>query len=876
MIISAIRMRNVRTFGEAGIAIENIPERLSILAKSNEFGKSTVLTALKAVLFEKHSSSRMIIKSLIHKNGVAPVVEIEFLKNRKPYKLTTQFMYEPSTTLCSCSSNRTKHNEEAYNWIVDNVHKTEFATRISDLLWLEQGSSMIQPITEKRENPSFIEFLYNEFHQVTESEMYKNIVHKVRQELSQYTTKTGLIKKNDLQVSEKEEEKTRENITVARSRLNHKTTLRRKLDSISQSLKSREARLKTINTELSESRSTLESQESSRMNFDNMKNLLRAKQDIESRDNNILITLERLLAATERLEKEVSSALKGDKLSSERVEIYRKDLDLARESEATIRENRNNSEKKLKFWVFARHDIALKIKSDILWKKITSASSISNGIVLLSQKLNENPITSDVIQEFRSTFQEIDKLRTVLSFVRLSEGYNNTSPPLSDVSKYSIDPTNFKTIAKETGASSSIPDNTEKEYTLKLNDYIQHRNSVDTKLAKLFEKYEMRTEEEVERKASSRVTLENKIEKLLALYYSIAPSGIQALREEYDAELVRYLDNRLSDQDTDEVPDSTFLQSRVDYWTVRHDESTKRLQNAEDTYRREKLDADEKVRRSEYLKSLLKDWNSRFGGKDELQRKILLTRSSIKDNKRAIASLLYKIRESDVKLSSLGTVVNNVETLIDEKKHIVDDIQLLRINEAKISRELEILSEEDLERTVLAETTRLSDIQRKIDIYRIRVPALKLLEAKLVSERKKNLEKYMEPFVREIAPLLEFVFPNEKISFKQNFSINELERFGQANKINTLSGGTCEQISVLTRLAFAKLLSKRGLAIPVILDDALVWCDDKRIEDVFRALKFASGDVQCIVLTSHEKAFSTFGVQVLDVKEWLPSSDHQR
>ncbi len=45
-----------------------------------------------------------------------------------------------------------------------------------------------------------------------------------------------------------------------------------------------------------------------------------------------------------------------------------------------------------------------------------------------------------------------------------------------------------------------------------------------------------------------------------------------------------------------------------------------------------------------------------------------------------------------------------------------------------------------------------------------------------------------------------------------------------------------EQLSVLTRLAFARLLARDGRPAPVILDDALVYSDDDRIERMFDAL----------------------------------------
>jgi hypothetical protein len=51
------------------------------------------------------------------------------------------------------------------------------------------------------------------------------------------------------------------------------------------------------------------------------------------------------------------------------------------------------------------------------------------------------------------------------------------------------------------------------------------------------------------------------------------------------------------------------------------------------------------------------------------------------------------------------------------------------------------------------------------------------------------------------------------------------------------------------------LLAERGEAAPIILDDALVYCDDDRIERMFDALSRAGKSQQIIVLTCHLRSF---------------------
>ena len=99
----------------------------------------------------------------------------------------------------------------------------------------------------------------------------------------------------------------------------------------------------------------------------------------------------------------------------------------------------------------------------------------------------------------------------------------------------------------------------------------------------------------------------------------------------------------------------------------------------------------------------------------------------------------------------------------------------------------------------------------------------------------------------------------------------ELERGGVAEPAAILSGGMREQLALLTRLAFARLLARGAQgAAPVILDDALVWSDDDRIERMFNALHRQARDLQILVLTCRQRAFERLGGRPLRMVDWTP------
>ncbi len=81
-----------------------------------------------------------------------------------------------------------------------------------------------------------------------------------------------------------------------------------------------------------------------------------------------------------------------------------------------------------------------------------------------------------------------------------------------------------------------------------------------------------------------------------------------------------------------------------------------------------------------------------------------------------------------------------------------------------------------------------------------------------------------------------------------------------------LSDGTQEQIAVLVRLAMGAMLAEKGAIVPVILDDALVYCDDDRIKLMFDALVRAGKHQQIVVLTCRLRAFGALGGNTLRMR----------
>ena len=129
---------------------------------------------------------------------------------------------------------------------------------------------------------------------------------------------------------------------------------------------------------------------------------------------------------------------------------------------------------------------------------------------------------------------------------------------------------------------------------------------------------------------------------------------------------------------------------------------------------------------------------------------------------------------------------------------------------------------------------------------------------------------YSRASPRHIWPFLNDLFPGAELELGDGFAITGIKR-SQSETFARLSDGTQEQIAVLVRLAMGAMLAERGAGVPIILDDALVYCDDDRIKLMFDALNRAGRNQQIIVLTCRLRSFTPLGGRSLRV-EMPPSS----
>ena len=131
------------------VRLDGLGDGPNVVVGPNEMGKSTLLDALRAALFEKYSSRAQPITALQNdRNQAAPVVELAFELDDGLYRITKRFIKKPYARL-SCPDGRTLEGDAAEDTLrtllgFDEPGKTGAKAEtlgMWNVLWVQQGQS---------------------------------------------------------------------------------------------------------------------------------------------------------------------------------------------------------------------------------------------------------------------------------------------------------------------------------------------------------------------------------------------------------------------------------------------------------------------------------------------------------------------------------------------------------------------------------------------------------------------------------------------------------------------------------------------------------------------------------------------------------------
>ncbi len=195
MYIRRIAVRNFRKF-ETAVVVDGIGDGLTIIVGDNEEGKSTLLKAVQAALFERHSRPGNAVKDMLPAGqAVRPEIELDFDMGAGLYKLSKGFSQRASAELDGPDGRW--QNDAVEDKLQELLRFTPAQGRaqsdethrgLAGLLWVEQGQAFRQLKTNEESRSSLTQAISGEVGQVVGGERGRKLVEAAKTTSEEYYT----------------------------------------------------------------------------------------------------------------------------------------------------------------------------------------------------------------------------------------------------------------------------------------------------------------------------------------------------------------------------------------------------------------------------------------------------------------------------------------------------------------------------------------------------------------------------------------------------------------------------------------------------------------------------------------------------------------
>ena len=240
---------------------------------------------------------------------------------------------------------------------------------------------------------------------------------------------------------------------------------------------------------------------------------------------------------------------------------------------------------------------------------------------------------------------------------------------------------------------------------------------------------------------------------------------------------------------------------------------------------------------------------------DELLENIDTAKKRLSEQEEVIAKLSGE--REDETLEQLQARMDRLEKAIEERREKRGNLD---VEISGLRSRVEASEGGGIDEVIQQKNRELELCQEEIRRFKREVDVLTLLLSTLRDAEREAKELYMSPVVNRLRPYLQLLFPGANIAIDENLKITGVVREGGYEEpFHHLSMGTQEQIAVLVRLAFAEMLVEQGQPATVVLDDALVFSDDRRMDRMFDILNMAAKNIQVLIFTCREQLFEGIG-----------------
>ena len=867
MKLLSIRMNNVRRFTQP-VEIADIGPGLNVLAAPNEQGKSTIFDALHALFFfEAKSWKQKEAASLAPHAGGNPEISADIKVDGQSYRISKVFSAKANQRLATVhrAGHLFKQAEDAEEWIRTLIKPPKDGGP-AGLLWVRQGVTSLHSGNEDdtlAARRDLLSSVAGEIEDITGGRQMEAIRATLKSDLENYLTKSGAIKKHGpLWEAEQTVASLDEQMADLRGKveqLQAKLVERRALQDEKITLVDPVATKERVDA-LEAARAALISAEAYQENQAKADEAQQTARIVLEAHQGRIKTVEKQLSefcdakkALDELQRSVAGA--EDQLGE-----ATKGLEEARTAEQEARKKQNSAEESRDMAHAAEADRKGADRRQELAKRLEEAQGHSSEAATARKTIDGSP-DAHQMDRLEEAWQELDLLkrareasaaaitftadagqqdRVTLDGNPLTQGHRVALPDGGDISVAGVGHIRVHPAEQR---DETVLDEAQAEF-----DAALEATSCSTLQAARQSEKERKSAEDTLRDANAKLRI-------------VAPDGMHALMDEI-ASLPETVVEDAS------LPSAADADAALRAARDRHNQLLADLERVRTENEAKRGDVRELRARRDEAQNRVDRATSTIGDPTETDQELAALREKSPDLVEVLEKAKQRVQElaanaPDLALAQAGaTRAQNVVDQADKRSGEVE-IQL-----AKIETEISIQADLSVEEKLREVEGKLDAARSQAEQVQAEVKVLLRLDAALAEAQQQAHNAYIGPIRNELRPLLSMVLPGAELTLDADSVLpTGLSRPEGEDSYDQLSGGTQEQIALLVRLAFGRLLTKSGTPAPIILDDAIVYTDDDRIERMFNALTQQAGDMQIIVLSCRQKVFRGLGGQTLSIRQ---------
>lgn len=874
MKLTALRLHNVRRFAGTGVRIENIGDGINVLCAANEHGKSTCFDALHALFFQPHTGTPGSVQALRPYSGGNPLVEADLTTADGAFRLTKQFYGGRRAQVRERDSGRLIAQADEAERFISALVKGGISGP-AGLLWVRQGVTGIErrakaeDETERRARETVLTSVQGEVEALTGGRRMTEALAACEEELLRLVTATGRPKTGGpyasaIDESEQLAEQERRlgaEVADLRAALDRRRTIRVRLAEIDtpEMARERQAALAEAEAELSAAKAQAES--------------LKAAESKAALALNRRVSAEQALSGFRQAlarfaslrDAEAGAAQERDAARARHQGAAGGVREAATAVESAEREEREQRD------LLARLERALRAQEAA--RRLATARDSEREAQATREQIERMEATLKSLILPAGKIAELEEIDGQL--LQLQARAEARAPHLRiDYAAGAEGGISIAGVMLAQAEERPLAGTTQIEIAAigRLTVTAPQAEEDDRSFARAQAKRKALLDElQLDSLAAARLRdvqardLKADLDLARRRLQLVAPGGLAALQEQ-----IARLEAEAAS--ADEVPADLDAARRqlgtVEARVGAMREAARAAQARTETSASALVEAE---RHAAGLSSALAALAESLGPETQWRGREERLASEHAETNLAWQAAQRQVEELAARRIDLAAAEARQLRLRSVMDAAREQITRLREEAAGLDGRIQTRTETAIEEAWQETRDRLAQAQRRTAVLAREVAILTRLRGALEAARSQARDHYFAPVLQELRPLLGLLFDDASVTFDEDTLLpRSVLRNGLDEQVGVLSGGMREQLAILTRLAFARLLAKGGQPTPVILDDALVYSDDDRIEKMFDALHRQASAQQVIVFSCRQRAFARLGGRVLRMEPWQP------